>query len=257
MWNGHVVIPAAGIAARMSPLSRYIPKCLLPLGDRPLLVHHLEKLESLGVQHVTLVLEPMLGSMIELAVIRGYSGRMWVKFIYQDRSLGRGPGYALNLCRDFVGAPLLVVLPDEWRMNERFAYTVIHDPGELVGQGEIDAAVAIARFSPRDLTLIGNVQVDPTSRDVTRLLGKPRIEDVAGEWGTCGGWAFFDTEKLFRCLQSLSSDPQNGELFMSTVLQRMIDAGCRIRSFAEKDNRQFHFTTPPRFWQEGSEWHDE
>lgn len=89
MWSGHVVLLAGGIASRMRPLSQYIPKSLLPLRNQPLIVHYLDKFSALGAEQVTFVLEPLLGSMIELAVARGYQGKIWTKFLYQHRAEGR------------------------------------------------------------------------------------------------------------------------------------------------------------------------
>ena len=40
---------AAGLGTRLDPLTRYLPKCLMPLHGRPLLDHWLEKLSNLGV----------------------------------------------------------------------------------------------------------------------------------------------------------------------------------------------------------------
>lgn len=39
---------AAGLGTRLDPLTRYLPKCLMPLYGRPLLDHWLEKLSRLG-----------------------------------------------------------------------------------------------------------------------------------------------------------------------------------------------------------------
>ena len=41
---------AAGLGTRLDPLTRYLPKCLMPLHGRPLLDHWLEKLSNLGVE---------------------------------------------------------------------------------------------------------------------------------------------------------------------------------------------------------------
>lgn len=250
MWDGHVVLLAGGVANRMLPLSQYIPKCLLPLRDRPLIIRYLEKLEYLGVRRVTLVLEPMLGSMIELAINRGYSGKIWLKFLYQDRCKGKGPGYALSLCKDYVvGSPLLVFLPDEWRPNEQFSFTVINDP-ESLGEHPIAAALAVAKFSREELTAIGNVEFNPETRIISSYLNKPSIDEVISPWGTCGGWAFFDTTRLFDYLDELVMEAvqRNTELHMAVVIQKLIERGMQCAAFEEEDGPQIHFTDITRFW---------
>lgn len=46
------MIFAAGMGTRLKPLTDVIPKALVPVGDKPLLLHVIEKLESNGVGHV-------------------------------------------------------------------------------------------------------------------------------------------------------------------------------------------------------------
>lgn len=49
------VIPLAGLATRMQPLARSVPKEMLPLGDRPVLHYVVEELVDAGVEHIVLV----------------------------------------------------------------------------------------------------------------------------------------------------------------------------------------------------------
>ncbi|MGH3964738.1 MAG: sugar phosphate nucleotidyltransferase [Gammaproteobacteria bacterium] len=49
------VIPLAGLATRMQPLARSVPKEMLPLGDRPVLHYVVEELVDAGVEHIVFV----------------------------------------------------------------------------------------------------------------------------------------------------------------------------------------------------------
>jgi UTP--glucose-1-phosphate uridylyltransferase len=49
------IVPLAGLATRMQPLARSVPKEMLPLGDRPVLHHVVAELAAAGVEHVVLV----------------------------------------------------------------------------------------------------------------------------------------------------------------------------------------------------------
>src|SRR5207302_3322633 len=53
-----VIIPAAGLGARFLPLSRVVPKELLPLGNRPLIHHAVLEAERAGLGPVTIVTSP-------------------------------------------------------------------------------------------------------------------------------------------------------------------------------------------------------
>ncbi len=49
------VIPAAGIGSRLLPLTKAIPKEMLPVGDRPVIEHTVRDLISSGITEITIV----------------------------------------------------------------------------------------------------------------------------------------------------------------------------------------------------------
>ena len=51
----HAVIPVAGFGTRMLPLSKSIPKELLPLGNRPSIHYVVEEAIAAGIKHIVLV----------------------------------------------------------------------------------------------------------------------------------------------------------------------------------------------------------
>ena len=51
----HAVIPVAGFGTRMLPLSKGIPKELLPLGNRPAIHYVVEEAIAAGIKHIVLV----------------------------------------------------------------------------------------------------------------------------------------------------------------------------------------------------------
>jgi MurNAc alpha-1-phosphate uridylyltransferase len=48
------MILAAGYGKRLRPLTDYIPKPLVPVGGKPLIVHHLEKIANSGISEVVI-----------------------------------------------------------------------------------------------------------------------------------------------------------------------------------------------------------
>ena len=105
---------AAGLGTRLDPLTRYLPKCLMPLYGRPLLDHWLEKLSDLGVNefvvnthhHADLVADYVRASRFADAVtlahepeLLGTSGtiRLHAEFLAAGDSLVL---HADNFCED-------------------------------------------------------------------------------------------------------------------------------------------------------------
>src|SRR5438552_1123528 len=52
----HAVIPAAGLGTRLLPLSRALPKEMLPVGRRPVLEYILDELRAAGIERALLVI---------------------------------------------------------------------------------------------------------------------------------------------------------------------------------------------------------
>ena len=49
------VIPAAGLGSRLLPLTKAIPKEMLPVGDKPVIEHTVRELVASGITDITIV----------------------------------------------------------------------------------------------------------------------------------------------------------------------------------------------------------
>lgn len=136
MVNGRlaVVIPAAGVGSRFLPLSRVVPKELLPLGEWPLIHHALIEVESAGLDDVVIVISPRkqairayfegdptlevtlerqgdLAALVRLRAARDLAIRLHLRFVEAET---RGPGEAVILAQRVLGDNVLgVLLPDD------------------------------------------------------------------------------------------------------------------------------------------------
>lgn len=107
------MILAAGRGERMRPLTDALPKPLLVVRGKPLIVHHLEALARAGVREVVINLA-WLGATIRDAL--GEGGRWGLRIAYSDEGevafeTGGGIFRALPLLGD---APFFVVNGDVW-----------------------------------------------------------------------------------------------------------------------------------------------
>lgn len=127
----HAVIPVAGFGTRMLPLSKSIPKELLPLGNRPALHYVVEEAIAAGIKHIVLVshaqksaIENYFDLNAELDTQLRQKGKdaladslNWlpddvsVSMIRQGRALGLG--HAVLAARPIIGEhDFAVLLPD-------------------------------------------------------------------------------------------------------------------------------------------------
>lgn len=127
----HAVIPVAGFGSRMLPLSKSIPKELLPLGRLPVIHYVIEEAIAAGIKHIVLVTHPQKQAIenyfdinVELDTALRESGKIsladnlqWlpddvkISSIRQGKRLGLG--HAVASARPIIdGHHFAVLLPD-------------------------------------------------------------------------------------------------------------------------------------------------
>lgn len=120
------LIPAAGRGTRLSPLSRFLPKELLPVGARPNMQLVIEEAVASGITEIAIItrdgkqaLERYFSTeglhsppkTEEEAALAALLSRMSLTVLVQQEPLGLGD--ALTVARDWIaGEPFAVLLPD-------------------------------------------------------------------------------------------------------------------------------------------------
>jgi MurNAc alpha-1-phosphate uridylyltransferase len=106
------MILAAGRGERMRPLTDRLPKPLLPVAGKPLIVHHIERLVEAGI-HDLVINHAHLGGLIEAELGDGSHWGAQISYSAEDTALETGGGIfrALPLLGE---APFLVVNGDIW-----------------------------------------------------------------------------------------------------------------------------------------------
>src|SRR5262245_45779344 len=103
------VILAAGRGRRMGDLGEAYPKTLLPVGDRPVIGHHIRLLVQLGISDVIVVVGHHADRVVAAAEREaGHDARLRV--VPQEEALGSA--HALSRVRSMVGGPMMVLLGD-------------------------------------------------------------------------------------------------------------------------------------------------
>ncbi|MGA4495514.1 N-acetylmuramate alpha-1-phosphate uridylyltransferase MurU [Vreelandella venusta] len=106
------MILAAGLGKRMRPLTDHCPKPLLPVGDKPLIVHHLERLKRAGIEEVVINVS-YRAEQIMAALGDGNDYQLRILWSHEETPLETGGGIhkALPLLGN---APFLLVNGDVW-----------------------------------------------------------------------------------------------------------------------------------------------
>jgi UTP--glucose-1-phosphate uridylyltransferase len=103
------VVPCGGLGTRLHPITRWLPKEMLPIGLKPVLYWTLDEAADAGLLRAIIITNPHK-PMLE-AVARNYPGPLELEFVPQDHP--RGLGDAFLRARDQLGgSPFLALLPD-------------------------------------------------------------------------------------------------------------------------------------------------
>ena len=216
---------AAGRGRRLEPLTLTRPKPLLHVAGRPILAHVLDPLARIGIRDVVVVVGH-LGD--QIAAYLGTRPDPKPRVVVQS-PLG-GNGDAVRAARAYLDGPLLVafgdtivrgdLVPADWRPA-----TMKLKPA---CRGDV-ASIAVARVD--DGRSYGVVETDSDGW-VRRLWEKPAIPPSHD--AIAGVFVFPEGRRLREALDEMAEEGvagREGEVWLTDVVQRMIDRGERVRAF--------------------------
>jgi len=145
-----VVILAGGLATRLYPVTRTIPKALITVADRPFIEHQLALLKEKGVTEVILCVGN-LGSMIEEFVGDGSQWGMEVQYSYDGDAL-LGTGGAIKKAAGILQDTFMILYGDSYL--------------------DIDFEPVVQRFYADNLPVLMTVYRNQNELDVSNILMK-------------------------------------------------------------------------------------
>ena len=219
------VIPAAGLGTRFLPITKSVPKELLPILDRPMLQYVVEEAAEAGIEEVIIVtargkesiaayfqpapvLEARLaesGAVDLQEKVRRAASLASVSFVIQEQPLGLG--HAVLTARDAVGdEPFAVMLPDD---------IIAHTPGALTQMLEVadryNAGVVAVEPAPWELVhnygVVEAAQRGDRVYQVHRLVEKPPREEAPSNLTVVGRYVL--PPDIFECLERTPPGAKN------------------------------------------------
>jgi len=152
------IVLCAGPGTRMRPLTDTTPKCMLPVGGKPLLHHTLERLAEAGVTDVAINLHHLPKAIVH-DIKRGWQFGLHVTYSYERELLGTaGTIKRLAWWLDdassalSAGEPFFVVYGDEWTtldfgklqsfhmIDSPMATIVTHETEDITGRNQVETA---------------------------------------------------------------------------------------------------------------------
>jgi len=229
------VIPAAGLGTRFLPVTKAVPKELLPIVDVPALQLIIDEAVGAGIEHVVIVnshvkpsIEAYFADAPEVIDKLTSSGRtamadrlraigvdVKITFAYQDEQ--RGLGHAVGCAAEAVGdEPFAVLLPDELMGSSDLLAAMC---AVCVGTG--GSVVGLKRV-PRDdvgaygvIAPTGDVDADGVV-GISDLVEKPAVADAPSDLIIIGRYVL--TPDIFPKIAALQPGA-GGELQLTDALR--------------------------------------
>ena len=173
------MILAAGVGSRLDPLTRAIPKPMVPIVNRPVIEHIVLDLKKHGFDDIRVNVH-YLGDVIEQGL--GDGSRLGVRISYAHENKLWGDAGSVKRSEEFfAGETFLVVGGDD--------ISDIDLSGLMQRHREKNAASTIATTVVADPSQFGIVVTDEDGR-ITRFLEKPKGGDVFSNTANTGVYVF-------------------------------------------------------------------
>ena len=233
------VIPAAGYGTRFLPVTKAIPKEMIPIVDKPVIQYIVEEALQSGIEEILLItghgkraIEDLFDINIDLELQLRQQGKDQLLHLVQDISSinihyirqkhMRGLGDAIRCAESFIdNEPFAVLLGDDVVYNpEQPALKQMMDAFSRLG-----ATMLGCQEVPQELvSRYGIVQGQPTDDDrVVKLIDmveKPAIDEAPSRLAALGRYIL--TPDIFEILRRVQPG-KGGEIQLTDALRLMAD----------------------------------
>lgn len=209
------VVLAAGRGTRLRPWTETLPKVMIPVGGKPPLERHIERLRAAGIEDIFINLHHLP----EAITGRFGDGEGWgvrIRYAYEPELLGTA-GAVKNLERDLAGGPFLVVYGDNTVDADYADFSHFAQAGDALG--------IVAVFEKDDVAGAGIVDFAPDGR-IARFLEKPEPGAAFSRWVNAGIYRF--GPRLFDYLKPGFSD------FGKDVFPLLLERGETLLAYVLK-----------------------
>lgn len=227
------VVLAGGLGRRLMPLTRAIPKEMLPLGTKPVIEHIVDDLKGAGLASVLIVTRKE-----KMSIAKHFSGDPVVEIVNKDEALG--PGHSVLAVGSRLEGESFVLAFGDAPIGGPRARDLI--PALIETHDSFDASVvtAVTAVSAQESHLRGIVELahepnpgEPTP--VVRLLQKPDPSETRSRWAVAGRYTF--SPAIFDALREVVKRTP-GEILLADAIALMLARGQRMYTVTLSDEQR-------------------
>mgnify|MGYP001104854531 CR=1 FL=1 len=220
-----VIIPVAGLGKRMGENTKAVPKALLPMGDKPLIMHAIDEAVASGVTDIILLCRPEHKELFD----KQFPGHDTPQFmeryghtvsVFSDPTAGGGPAlciaHFLDQAEREIGA-FGVILPDDLIISSTPALKMLMPAFESTASTTIGARQTQLEHEKAHNATFVHVVARPDGSFITETVQIKPVEDTPiSEHATCGRY-IFDADFLANFQECHKGD--GSEISMSALVR--------------------------------------
>ncbi len=203
------LVLSGGTGSRLRPFTYSIPKQLMPVANRPVLLHCLENIRNLGVTEIGLIVGDQ-EAQIRAVVGDGSAIGVSVTYIRQHAPLGLA--HCVLIARDFLGDDDFVMY-----LGDNMLIGGIREATEAFRTGTADASVLVVKVD--DPRQFGVAEIDLDGRLVA-VVEKPQVP--RSDLALMG--VYFFSPAVHEAVRAIEPSAR-GELEITDAIQHMVEHG--------------------------------
>lgn len=249
------IIPVAGFGVRRLPITKAVQKCMLPIGDRPIIDYVVEDCVKAGCHEIIFVVGEEFAQLrqyygynqlleryledhektLELNAIRSLATKATFRYVIQDQHQPYGTAVPVWLSRSLIKSDesVLVVFGDQFFWNAD-GTSEIQRFVQRAQASDAQAAMLVTEVPQDQVHLYGIVATadTPGGESYERIVEKPRASDAPSNLANAS--CFLLRSDFFPFLEKVVMTPSNGERFLIDALNTYAAAGNSIEVIRAK-----------------------
>ncbi len=220
------LILAAGRGERLRPLTDFIPKPLLPIDGKPVILHILETLKSIGFREIIVTLG-YLSEKIEDFLEENKPSSLKIDYAYQERLLGSAD--AIVAARKKLKNDFLAMAADTV-FREKDIRKII----QVFKEGSFQVVVGLKKVRREEIKERSTTKIDQNFF-LQKIIEKPQEGEELSLISVAPIY-LFKSKTIWKYLEKLKPSSK-GIYELAMALQNIIDEGGKIRGVLIKSSK--------------------
>jgi UTP--glucose-1-phosphate uridylyltransferase len=238
------VIPAAGLGTRFLPITRTVPKELLPIVDTAVIELVVSELASSGIERIVVIVAPGKESIEsyfkpnpkieerlkkelrthELELLHRPERLAQVRAVVQAEQ--KGNGHAVLMAKELVGhEPFAMLWGDDIMLAREPAVAQLLKARERLGGGSVIGCIRVQKKDSGRYGIVAGTKVDDDTTRVISVIEKPKPDEAPSDLAMVHGFVL--EPEIFETLEK-QRPGKDGEIWLTDAIAELAREGAPI-----------------------------